>query len=205
MCHPSSYHPLTVPPARRTAPSPHPLVVPQFSWEDGDDKSHSVDVRFEKPIKITAEEPYGIYTNYKKGSNSYYGSGGTAQKEGDDGVNFTFTKAAGSSNGTDINSGMIHSILYRMPPKATKAPPSSASSASSASSGGAGMAAVTLTDHWTWDEDHKSDHTALSDDDRTWTKNGGSTDGARGTVGMTTGVHEWEYVIEGYRVTGLQE
>eukprot|EP00936_MAST-01D_sp_MAST-1D-sp1_P003048 g3048.t1 len=126
---------------------------------------------------------------------------------GSDGARFIFTNS-GSNNGTDINNGQIPQLLYRtlIAADATsqiaaapsqKVPttelPSAVSGQAKAAKGPATPAEE--SDHWTWNPDDKSRHVALHDDDTSFFKEGGNTDGARGTVAFTPaggGLHSFE-------------
>jgi RCR-type E3 ubiquitin transferase len=70
-------------------------------------------VMFPKPVNIVAGKWYLIWVKVS-GPSSDCGSSGQNIVVGDDQVVFTFKSSKKSNNGTDINSGQIPSILYRV-------------------------------------------------------------------------------------------
>ncbi|CRK91253.1 CLUMA_CG004933, isoform A [Clunio marinus] len=70
-------------------------------------------VMFQRPLKICAGKWYLLWVKVS-GPSSDCGSSGQNIVVGDDQVVFTFKSSKKSNNGTDINSGQIPSILYRI-------------------------------------------------------------------------------------------
>lgn len=68
---------------------------------------------FQKPVNIVAAKWYLMWVKVS-GPSSDCGSNGQNIVVGDDQVVFTFKSSKKSNNGTDINSGQIPSILYRV-------------------------------------------------------------------------------------------
>lgn len=68
---------------------------------------------FQKPVNIVAGKWYLLWVKVS-GPSSDCGSSGQNIVVGDDQVVFTFKSSKKSNNGTDINSGQIPSILYRV-------------------------------------------------------------------------------------------
>lgn len=70
-------------------------------------------ILFQKPVNIVAGKWYLLWVKVS-GPSSDCGSSGQNIVVGDDQVVFTFKSSKKSNNGTDINSGQIPSILYRV-------------------------------------------------------------------------------------------
>ena len=70
-------------------------------------------ITFQKPVNIVAGKWYVLWVKVS-GPSSDCGSSGQNIVVGDDQVVFTFKSSKKSNNGTDINSGQIPSILYRV-------------------------------------------------------------------------------------------
>lgn len=70
-------------------------------------------IMFQKPVNIVAGKWYLLWVKVS-GPSSDCGSSGQNIVVGDDQVVFTFKSSKKSNNGTDINSGQIPSILYRV-------------------------------------------------------------------------------------------
>lgn len=70
-------------------------------------------IMFQKPVNIVAAKWYLLWVKVS-GPSSDCGSNGQNIVVGDDQVVFTFKSSKKSNNGTDINSGQIPSILYRV-------------------------------------------------------------------------------------------
>lgn len=70
-------------------------------------------IMFQKPVNIVAAKWYLMWVKVS-GPSSDCGSNGQNIVVGDDQVVFTFKSSKKSNNGTDINSGQIPSILYRV-------------------------------------------------------------------------------------------
>lgn len=70
-------------------------------------------ITFQKPVNIVAGKWYLLWIKVS-GPSSDCGSNGQNIVVGDDQVVFTFKSSKKSNNGTDINSGQIPSILYRV-------------------------------------------------------------------------------------------
>jgi RCR-type E3 ubiquitin transferase len=70
-------------------------------------------IMFQKPVNIVAGKWYLLWVKVS-GPSSDCGSSGQNIVVGDDQVVFTFKSSKKSNNGTDINSGQIPSIIYRV-------------------------------------------------------------------------------------------
>lgn len=70
-------------------------------------------IMFQKPVNVVAGKWYLLWVKVS-GPSSDCGSSGQNIVVGDDQVVFTFKSSKKSNNGTDINSGQVPSILYRV-------------------------------------------------------------------------------------------
>lgn len=78
-------------------------------------------IMFQKPVNVVAGKWYLLWVKVS-GPSSDCGSSGQNIVVGDDQVVFTFKSSKKSNNGTDINSGQIPTILYRVVARDRKIP-----------------------------------------------------------------------------------